>query len=74
MTPRQKAQLRAGKIIDILNADGLPAAKRKTLEDELAAIADNIAENCYSNDPDDGVDWSDCPGISATPAQKMGSM
>lgn len=63
MTPRQKALQRAEEINDALISDALPAGKRKALEQELCTIADNIAEGCYSNDPDDGIDWSDCPGI-----------
>ncbi len=43
----------------------------QALETELGAIADNMAEGCYSNDPDDGIDWSDCPGISHSPGMKM---
>jgi len=71
MTPRQKAARRAEEIEEILSKDNLPADKRKSLEQELGAIADNMAKGCYSNDPDDGVDWSDCPGIYHSPGMKM---
>jgi len=63
-SPREKAARRAEEIEELLENDALPADKRKALEGELGAIADNIAEGCYSNDPDDGIDWSTCPGIS----------
>ncbi len=71
MTPRQKAARRAGEIEEALRDNLLPADQREALEQELGAIADNMAENCYSNDPDDGIDWSDCPGISYSPGMKM---
>ncbi len=71
MTPRQKAARRAGEIEEALRDNLLPADQREALEQELGAIADNMAENCYSNDPDDGIDWSDCPGISHSPGMKM---
>ena len=71
MTPRQKAARRAGEIEETLRDNLLPADQREALEQELGAIADNMAENCYSNDPDDGIDWSDCPGISHSPGMKM---
>jgi hypothetical protein len=67
MTPRQKAVLRAEEIEEALIGNNLSADQRKTLEQELGAIADNLAEGCYSVDPDDGIDWSDCPGISFSP-------
>ena len=66
MSPREQAARRAKEIEDLLHKDDLPADRRKGLEDELGAIADNMSEGCYSNDPDDGVDWSNCPGICLT--------
>lgn len=71
MTPRQKAARRAEEIENVLSRDNLSADEREALEQELGAIADNMAEGCYSNDPDDGVDWSDCPGIYHSPGMKM---
>ena len=71
MTPRHKAALRAKEIDEALSKDNLPDDKRHALEQELGAIADNMAEGCYSNDPDDGIDWSDCPGIYHS-GMKMG--
>ena len=71
MTQRQKAARRAGEIEETLSKDGLSADKRMELERELGAIADNMSEGCYSNDPDDGIDWSDCPGIYHS-GMKMG--
>jgi hypothetical protein len=71
MTPRQKAARRAEEIEAILSKGSLPADKRKSLEQELYAIADNMAEGCYSNDPDDGIDWPSCPGICHSPDMKM---
>jgi hypothetical protein len=70
-SPRQKAAQRAGEIEDALNTNTLTAEERRDLESELVAIGDNMAEGCYSNDPDDGINWSDCPGISIA-VQKMG--
>lgn len=67
MTPRDKAARRAWEIEETLRDGTLSAEHRRDLESELGAIADNLAEGCYSNDPDDGIDWSDCPGISHTP-------
>jgi len=62
-TPRQKAARRAKEIEDTLNTNSLSSQKRQELESELGAIVDNMAEGCYSNDPDDGIDWSNCPSI-----------
>jgi|GEM_PF-1337891 len=70
-SPRQKAARRAEEIEDALNTKSLTAEERRELESELGAIADNMAEGCYSNDPDDGIDWSDCPGISCSQGMKM---
>ena len=64
MTPREKAARRAEEIEDILMDGNLPTDQRRDLEAELGAIADNMSEGVYSNDPDDVIDWSDCPGIS----------
>lgn len=62
-SPKQKAAKRAKVIENILENENLPAKQRLKLESELGAIADNMSEGCYSNDPDDGIDWSTCPGI-----------
>lgn len=69
MSPRQKAALRAQEIEEALDNKNLSAENRQKLENELGVIADNMAEGCYSNDPDDGIDWSDCPGISMSVPQ-----
>lgn len=66
-SPRQKAAWRAEEIEEALNTNSLTDEERQDLEKELVAIGDNMAEGCYSNDPDDGIDWSDCPGIYSTP-------
>ncbi len=71
MTPRQIASQRAEEILEALNGNALPAKQREALERELGTIADNLAEGCLSNDPDDGIDWSDCPGISYSPRITM---
>lgn len=71
MTPRQKATLRAEEIQKTLDQDSLPADEHEALENELDAIVDNLAEGCYSNDPDDGIDWPDCPGIYHSPEMNM---
>ncbi len=71
MTPRQKAARRAGEIEKALRENTLPAERREELEQELGAIVDNMAEGCYSNDPEDGIDWSDCPGIYYSPGTRM---
>ena len=67
MTPREKAARRAFEIEEKLESETLTAQKRNILERELGTICDNIAEGCYSNDPDDGINWSDCPGIYTVP-------
>lgn len=63
MTPRQNAVKQAKELEAALGGKTLSFEKRQELEQELNAIIDNLAEGCYSNDPDDGIDWSDCPGI-----------
>ena len=60
---RQNAAFRAQEIEETLNNEVLSEQERHDLEGELYAICDNLAEGCYSDDPDDGIDWSDCPGI-----------
>jgi hypothetical protein len=70
MTPRQNAIERCEEINRLLESDSLNQSQRPELEKELDAIADNMAEGCYSNDPDDGIDWSNCPGIYNTPKPK----
>jgi len=73
MTPREKASRRAYEIEETLGSETLTAQERNTLERELGTICDNIAEGCYANDPDDGINWSDCPGLYDVPVmeQKM---
>ncbi len=68
MSPKQKAARRAEEIENALSNENLSAKQRHELESELGAIADNMSEGCYSNDPDDGIDWSTCPGIYDTPS------
>jgi hypothetical protein len=63
MSPRQEAASRAEEIEIILGNENLTLDDRRVLEKELCAIIDNMAEGCYSNDPDDGIDWTNCPGI-----------
>lgn len=62
-SPRQKATEHVKEIENELNNGTLSAKQRHDLEIEFGAIADNMSEAVYSNDPDDCVNWSDCPGI-----------
>lgn len=63
MTPHDRAVQRASELQDELDNGELSPDERAILQSELDEITDNIAEGCYSRDPDDGVDWSNCPGI-----------
>ena len=70
MTPRQNAIERYEEINCLLENGGLNQSQRSELKKELDAIVDNMAEGCYSNDPDDGVDLSNCPRIYSQPASE----
>jgi allantoicase len=63
MTTKQQSIKRAVELEELLTSANLNADQRHAYEQELNSIVDNMAEGCYSDDPDDGVDWSMCPGI-----------